>query len=53
MHSVSTYDGMNLIQHLCETRNFVMAILHWKQGLLCDKDIHQELKMCILYFDYG
>ena len=20
-----------------DTRNFVMAILHWKRGLLCDK----------------
>ena len=27
----------NLISHVCETRKFVMAILHWKQGLLCDK----------------
>ena len=27
----------NLISHVSETRKFVMAILHWKQGLLCDK----------------
>ena len=27
----------NLILHVCETRKFVMAILHGKQGLLCDK----------------
>ena len=27
----------NFISHICETRNFVMAILHWKQGLLYDK----------------
>ena len=26
----------NLISHVCETRKFVMAILHWKQGLLCN-----------------
>ena len=30
--------SLNLISHVCETRKFVMAILHWKQGLLCDKD---------------
>ena len=29
--------SLNLILHVCETRKFVMAILHWKQGLLCDK----------------
>ena len=31
--------SLNLISHVCETRKFVMAILHWKQGLelLCDK----------------
>ena len=23
--------------HVCETRRFVMAILNWKQWLLCDK----------------
>ena len=28
-----TYDVMNLISHVYETRKFVMAILHWKQGL--------------------
>ena len=27
----------NLISHVFETRKFVMALLHWKQGLLCDK----------------
>ena len=27
----------NLTSHVFETRKFVMAILHWKQGLLCDK----------------
>ena len=28
---------LNLISHVSETRKFVMAILHWKQGSLCDK----------------
>ena len=28
---------MKSISHVCETRKLVMAILHWKQGLLCDK----------------
>ena len=27
----------NLISHVCETSKLVMVILHWKQGLLCDK----------------
>ena len=22
---------------MCETKTFIMAILHWEQGLLCDK----------------
>ena len=30
--------SLNLISHVCETRKFVMAILHWKQWLLCDKN---------------
>ena len=33
---------------MCETRTFVMAVLHWKQGLLCDeklfKMLHSELQ---------
>ena len=29
----------SLISHVCETRKIIMAILHWKQGLLCDKYI--------------
>ena len=29
--------SLNLKTHIFETRKFVMAILHWKQGLLCDK----------------
>ena len=28
----------NLISHVLETRTFVMATSHWKQGLLCDKE---------------
>ena len=24
---------------MCKTRKFVMATLHWKQGLLCDKNL--------------
>ena len=27
----------NLTSHVLETRKFVMAILHWKQELFCDK----------------
>ena len=27
----------NLISYVCETRKLVMAILHWKEGLLSDK----------------
>ena len=39
MYSALTYDVMKsyLTHDLCETRKFVMAIFHWKQGLLCDK----------------
>ena len=33
----------NLISHMCETRKFVMAMLQWTQGLLCDKNF---LKFC-------
>ena len=33
----------NLISHVCESRKFVLAILHWKQGLLCDKEIFHSL----------
>ena len=34
MYSASAYDVM---KNVCKTRKFVMAILHWKGGLLCDK----------------
>ena len=37
MYSALIYE--NLISHVCETRNFVMAILHSKQGLLCYKSM--------------
>ena len=30
--------SLNLISHVCETRKFAMAILHWEQRLLCDKE---------------
>ena len=30
----------NLTSHVYKTRTFVMAILHWKQGLLCDKYLY-------------
>ena len=39
MHSALTYDAINLISHVCDTRKFVMAILHRKQGLSCDKAV--------------
>ena len=29
----------NLISHVLEKRKFVMAVLHWKQGLLCDNSV--------------
>ena len=32
----------NLISHACETRKFVMATLHWKQGLLCDTGVYHR-----------
>ena len=34
------------ILHMCETRKFIMAILHWKQGLLCDKFSFQRGVNC-------
>ena len=36
-YSALTYDVMKSYLTLLETRKFVMAILHWKQGLLSDK----------------
>ena len=39
------YDFMKSYLHMCETRKFVMAILHRKQGLLCDKTISGVVKM--------
>ena len=40
----------NLISHACETRKFLMAILHWKQGLLCDKNMLVR-NLLLLYTD--
>ena len=38
MYSALTCDIMKSYpSHVCETRKFVMTILHWKQGLSCDK----------------
>ena len=34
----------NLNSHMCETRKFLMAILHRKQGLLCDKKCYLTMK---------
>ena len=34
----------NLISHVRETKKIVMAILDWKQGLLCDKNVSEKLK---------
>ena len=36
-YGAMTMTSLSLISHVCETRKFVMAILHGKQGLLCDK----------------
>ena len=33
---------------MCETRKLVMAILHWKQGLLCDK-MGFRIENCIVH----
>ena len=47
---------MKSISHVLETRKFVMAILHWKQGLLCDKcptGKHLQMKSSDLKFLFG
>ena len=31
--------SLNLFSHVYETRKFLMAILDWKQGLLCDIEL--------------
>ena len=36
IRTVRSMTSSNLISNVCETRKFVMAILHGKQGLLCD-----------------
>ena len=42
----------NLISHMYKIRKFVMAILHWKQGLLCDKKrfkiLHTSIRGCYI-----
>ena len=50
----------SLISHVCETRKFVMAILNWKQGVLCDKtnvEIHvvpkDNIQQAKTYKDYS
>ena len=41
--------SLNLVSHVCETRTFVMAILHRKQGLLCDKSVsHYSVKITFI-----
>ena len=38
MYSALTYDVMkSYLTRVCDKKKFVMAILDWKQGLLCDK----------------
>ena len=37
LRSALDMTSLNLISHVLETRKFVTAILHSKQGLLCDK----------------
>ena len=39
----------NLISHVCGTRKFENAILHWKQGLLCDKEPSRDASILIAY----
>ena len=40
-YSALNYDVIKFISHVCKTRKFETAILHWKQGLLCDKKNYQ------------
>ena len=46
--------SLNLISHdVCKTRKFVMAILHWKQGLICDKMLaYPMMKIVICYIRF-
>ena len=49
MYSASTMTSLNVISHMCETRNFVMAIKQWKQVLLCDKKCYSaEFNLLII-----
>ena len=46
--------SLNIILHAFETRKFVMALLHGKQGLLCDKSMEQEFtKFCTGCYQVG
>ena len=38
--------SLNVILHVSETRKFVMATLHGKQGLICDETRSQGLVLC-------
>ena len=40
--TVPSMTSCNFISHVCKARKFVIAILHGKQGLLCDKSIIVE-----------
>ena len=33
---------------MCETRKLVMAMLNWKQGLLCDKKYRPIADLCLM-----
>ena len=44
--AIQGHHGPLVILHVCETRKFVMAILHWKQGLLCDNKFYQIPEKC-------
>ena len=52
MYIALTYDVMKSISHLCETRKFVMAFLHWKQRLLCGKQ-SSEMVHCKKVWRYS
>ena len=46
--------SLNLISRVCDTRKYLMAILHWKQGLLCDErcpDIYNIVYQVLFTFN--
>ena len=44
MYTALTYDVMKSYFIVHETRKFVITILHWRQGLLCDKNrVHMQV----------